>query len=272
MYGKIFRQIYDGSLSEDWQALVTFQQFLILCDKDGIVDMTLPAIQRVTNLPEDILKHGISHLENPDPQSRTPIKDGRRIERLDPDREWGWRIVNHAYYRNLRTREEKQEADRRRIAGKREAEKPNKIKSVAKCRKVSHDVANVANVAHTDTDAYTDTDTRINTLSGKPDFVCEVVDYLNTTAGTKYKASTPQTRKLIQTRLKEGHTVEDFKTVISKKCLEWINTDMAKFIRPETLFSNKFEGYLNQRTGRETEEEALIRLKREIEADGLKNV
>lgn len=80
----------------------------------------------------------------------------------------------------------------------------------------------------------------------EPDPTEEVVDYLNRRAGTKYKPTTANTRKLVKARLKEGFTVEDMKLVIDKKCADWLNNpEMAKFLRPDTLFGNKFEGYLN---------------------------
>ena len=74
-----------------------------------------------------------------------------------------------------------------------------------------------------------------------------IISYLNEKAGTKYRASTAKTKTVIHARLSEGFTVEDFKTVIDKKCAEWIGTDYEKFLRPETLFGTKFEGYLNQK-------------------------
>ena len=73
-----------------------------------------------------------------------------------------------------------------------------------------------------------------------------IISFLNSTTGSKYKASTDKTRRLIAARLAEGFTLEDFKTVISKKAKEWQGTDMAQYLRPETLFGTKFEGYLNQ--------------------------
>ena len=76
--------------------------------------------------------------------------------------------------------------------------------------------------------------------------VNEVVDYLNTAAGTSYKKNTPKTVRNIKARLKEGFTVEDFKTVIDKKVKEWKGSDMERYLRPDTLFGTKFEGYLNQ--------------------------
>lgn len=75
----------------------------------------------------------------------------------------------------------------------------------------------------------------------------DVIAYLNEKAGTKYKASSSKTKTLINARIREGFTLEDFKTVIDNKCADWLNTDYAKFLRPETLFSPKFEGYLNQK-------------------------
>lgn len=83
----------------------------------------------------------------------------------------------------------------------------------------------------------------------KPDPTEEVVNHLNRRAGTHYKPTTANTRKLVKARLKEGFTVDDMKLVIDKKCADWLNNPkMAEFLRPDTLFGNKFEGYLNARS------------------------
>ena len=75
----------------------------------------------------------------------------------------------------------------------------------------------------------------------------EVVNYLNAKTGAKYKATTPKTRTLIKARIKEGFTLNDFYTVIDKKVLMWSNkAEMQGYLRPETLFGSKFEGYLNE--------------------------
>ena len=72
-----------------------------------------------------------------------------------------------------------------------------------------------------------------------------IVEHLNKKAGTKYKASSKKTQTCIHARLSEGFTLDDFITVIDKKCDEWTGTEFEKFIRPETLFGTKFESYLN---------------------------
>ena len=80
-----------------------------------------------------------------------------------------------------------------------------------------------------------------------------VIDYLNEkterTGKEKYSSTSTKTQKLIKARLREKYELEDFKTVIDKKCKEWLGTDMEKYLRPETLFGNKFESYLKQKTG-----------------------
>ncbi len=75
----------------------------------------------------------------------------------------------------------------------------------------------------------------------------DVIEYLNLKLGTNYKTSTRKTRDCIKARYNEGYRLDDFKLVIDKKYNEWNGTDMEKYLRPETLFGNKFEGYLNQK-------------------------
>ena len=79
-----------------------------------------------------------------------------------------------------------------------------------------------------------------------------VIDYLNEkterTGKEKYSSTSPKTQTLIKARLREKYELEDFKIVIDKKCKEWLGTDMEKYLRPETLFGNKFESYLKQKT------------------------
>jgi uncharacterized phage protein (TIGR02220 family) len=73
-----------------------------------------------------------------------------------------------------------------------------------------------------------------------------VIDYLNIKANTSYRINTKNTQSLINARVKEGFTVEDFKKVIDSKSNEWLNTDFEKYLRPATLFGGKFENYLNE--------------------------
>lgn len=74
-----------------------------------------------------------------------------------------------------------------------------------------------------------------------------IVDYLNRKTNSHYRPTSKATRRLIKARYNEGFTDMDFKTVIDKKCAEWLQDgNMVQYLRPETLFGTKFEAYLNQ--------------------------
>lgn len=107
-----------------------------------------------------------------------------------------------------------------------------------------------------------------NILSGNPDFTFPTwleetgikdlektkykelwipIVYLNQVANKRYKF-VDKTKRLLLARFKEGYTLEDFKQVIDIKTAEWKDSpEFSKYLRPETLFGTKFDGYLNQK-------------------------
>ena len=75
----------------------------------------------------------------------------------------------------------------------------------------------------------------------------QIIDYLNSQAGTTFTNKSRKTKQLIGARLKEGYTFVDFKIVIDKKVRQWLGTEQAVYLRPMTLFNaTKFETYLNE--------------------------
>lgn len=75
----------------------------------------------------------------------------------------------------------------------------------------------------------------------------KIIDYLNRKTNSHYRPTSKATKRLIKARYNDGFTDADFKTVIDKKCTEWLqDANMAQYLRPETLFGTKFEAYLNQ--------------------------
>ncbi len=73
-----------------------------------------------------------------------------------------------------------------------------------------------------------------------------IITHLNEKTGKAYRVNNKATLKLIHARLKEGFTVEQFKHVIDVKTHKWKDTEYQQYLRPETLFGNKFETYLNE--------------------------
>ncbi len=73
-----------------------------------------------------------------------------------------------------------------------------------------------------------------------------IVEFLNEKCNTHYKTTTKKTVDLIVDKLKQGFSVEDFITVIKNKVNDWLTTEYARYLRPSTLFGDKFEEYLNK--------------------------
>ena len=80
----------------------------------------------------------------------------------------------------------------------------------------------------------------------------DVINYLNKVLGTNYKYNADYVVRVLNARITEGYTLEDFKKVIDSQYKEWFGTDMQKFLRPQTLFSTKFDGYLQYAKTKQT--------------------
>lgn len=80
-----------------------------------------------------------------------------------------------------------------------------------------------------------------------PNNTCaKAVQLLNDLSGSSFRSTTKSTQKLIAAREKDGYTLEDIEAVIRHQCGLWAkDANMSKYLRPETLFGNKFEGYLS---------------------------
>lgn len=112
MFAKVFSSLYQGTLRGNAHAILVFTNLLAHADKNGEVDIHPRAIADEVGLPEPQVREALLYLEAVDPESRTPTEDGRRIVRMDAHRAWGWRIVNYAKYRAIRSEEDRREQNR----------------------------------------------------------------------------------------------------------------------------------------------------------------
>lgn len=77
------------------------------------------------------------------------------------------------------------------------------------------------------------------------DEISSLLSFFNSETGSSYK-ETEQFDELINERISEGYTFEDLRNVIRKKSAEWsCDGKMRSYLRPSTLFGDKFEEYLN---------------------------
>ena len=105
MFAKVFGQIFDSSIAEDYNCRRMFMDLLVLADSTGAVDMTLEAISRRTNVPIEEVEKYINELCQPDSKSRSKLHEGKRLVPLDDRRDWGWMIVNYQHYRQIKDEE-----------------------------------------------------------------------------------------------------------------------------------------------------------------------
>lgn len=80
--------------------------------------------------------------------------------------------------------------------------------------------------------------------------VTELLETLNSLANRSYTVTgerAKSNRDCVMKLLKKKYTKEEINAVIQTKCFEWVNNiKMSKFLRPETLFGNKFQSYLDE--------------------------
>lgn len=129
MYAKVFAQIFDSSIANDYRLRQFFIDLLVLAEWDGTVDMTQEAIAARTRIPLEQVTSMLLELEQPDARSRSKAEEGRRLIRLDQERDWGWKIVNYEHYRDIRNEEERKVYKRNWMRHKREQKRGQSVDS-----------------------------------------------------------------------------------------------------------------------------------------------
>ena len=124
---KLYASILDSTIwAEPAPTVKVWITLLTMADANGFVDGTLLGVMRRAIVSRDECETAIRVLESPDPDSKTPDHEGRRIER----REGGWQILNHRKYRDLRT--EAQIATAQRVKQHRDKKKALRVTHVTK--------------------------------------------------------------------------------------------------------------------------------------------
>jgi len=247
--------MYNGSLvtTGPWEALVTFQQMIILADQFGVVDMTPQVIARRTGIPIEIIFKGIAALGEPDPTSRSEELEGRRIDRLADNRDWGWRIVNFVHYDSLRRADERAAYQ----AEKYRERKSQKVKKPTRYKKVSTDSTGLNNstlsTPHSQSQSHSELHSqKETTLSSKKTneakaSACRVLHFLNEKANKNFR-EVDTNLNMIMARLAAGVSEASLRGVVARKCRDWAEKpEMHQYLRPETLFGKtKCEQYLGE--------------------------
>lgn len=103
---KLFGSILGSTIwREDPATKVVWITLLALADQDGIVESSIPGLANYAGVGIAETETALQKFQSPDPYSRTPEHEGRRIEPMDG----GWRILNHDKYRRKMSPEEQRE-------------------------------------------------------------------------------------------------------------------------------------------------------------------
>lgn len=130
MFAKVFQQIFDSSIADNHRHRHIFMDLLVLADSDGVVDMTVEAVARRTNVPFVEVQEAITALSAPDSRSNSPQHDGKRLLPIDERKAWGWQIVNYHHYRAIRDEEARRAYMRDYMRSDREKKRPKNKKEV----------------------------------------------------------------------------------------------------------------------------------------------
>lgn len=159
-YTPVFDSVFKGSLYGKWPDTAAWVCMLALADARGEIDITPEAIAGMTGMPLADLLSCIKRFCEPDPRSRSQAEQGRKLVPIDPNRDWGWRVVNIQLYRD-------RASGRDQVRDGRNAEKVRRYKE--RHRQTPADTSGHSGTpsnTHSDSDANTDSDKNSEVLSG----------------------------------------------------------------------------------------------------------
>ena len=103
------------------------------------------------------------------------------------------------------------------------------------------------NATNTNTNTNTNKDKDTNTMSAETDvssLSSFLIRYLNDKTGSGYEVDESVTGR-VRSLLESGYSQDQLRTVIDKQCAVWLNDPvMRQYLRPSTLFGDKFSEYL----------------------------
>lgn len=119
-YTKLFGSLLDSSIWQEGKHVkILWITLLAMKDRDGEVEASVPGLARRAGLSIDETVDGLKVLLAPDPWSRTPDHEGRRLVEMPG----GWRVLNHDKYRDKEDLEERRAKGAARVARHRERAK-----------------------------------------------------------------------------------------------------------------------------------------------------
>jgi hypothetical protein len=126
VYAKLFSQILDSTVwREADHVLRVWLTFLLVCDKEGFVRMSIPGLADRAKVSLQLCEAALQRLEAPDPYSQSKEEDGARIIRIGENGEPLWQIVNYERYRAMKDADHERERWKEKKARQRARKRAN---------------------------------------------------------------------------------------------------------------------------------------------------
>ena len=109
MYGKFFASAFGGSMVGAGPDVYAVWGYVIANANGGQVELNPAVLGAVIGAPPERMAAAIDWLCQPDPNSRNPAHDGRRLVKEGP---FAYLVVSHKIYRELKTEDERREYNR----------------------------------------------------------------------------------------------------------------------------------------------------------------
>lgn len=108
-FTKIFSSILDSTIwCEPWPIKGVWLTMLTMADQYGNVHASVPGLAKRATVSIEECEEALRKFMAPDPYSRTPDFEGRRIEVMDG----GWHLLNYLRYREMRDEDARREQNR----------------------------------------------------------------------------------------------------------------------------------------------------------------
>ena len=135
MYGKIFESLYEGSMVGAGPTVFAVWGYCIAkADREGIVILNPALLAPIIGTSRVDIERAIEYLERPDPNSKNPEHEGRRLLHMSG---YAYTVVSHAIYRGMNNGEDRRKYMREYMRKRRGEEAVNSLQSLQKLTKVN---------------------------------------------------------------------------------------------------------------------------------------
>lgn len=232
---KLFNSILHSTIwSEPDHVRLVWITMLAMSNRYGDVEASVPGLARMAGKSIDETEDAIQRFLSPDPYSRSPENEGRRIQTIVG----GWHLLNHGKYRELLSAEERKEYNRRKQAERRAriaAEVNDKKLHVNDNQQCQH-----IQIAEADTKADTEAKKNNNHIPTSPEAIRISTLY-------RRRKTTPWSAKEIRAfKSLLPIVAEDLDLVCRYEESEMAKGDKGKHRRDLATFLNNYQGEVDR--------------------------